>query len=455
VGVTAAVAASGAAAIASGAAATDEIGALTVSLPEGVELSELDGGLRVVTERVPAVRSVALGLWVRTGSRNEAPAQAGVSHFLEHLLFKGTERFSAIEISEYFDGLGAATNAATSKETTQLYSRFLDEHTEKALDLLAEMFLRPTFPDIDSERQVVIEEIAMYEDEPSDRVHDVLADAIYGDAPLGRRILGTAEVIGSIPVPEIAAYHDSRYVSSNIVVSASGSLEHERIVELVSRHLQPRTGGAAAANGGSDARGGRLRFYPKETEQYHICLGAPGISRGDERRWALNVLDTIFGGSSSSRLFREIREKRGLAYSVGSYSSQFADQGTVAMYVGTREDNVAEACEVIAAELDSLRTEPVGAAELERAKEHVKGRTVLVLESTSARMSRNATAVLFDLPLLSIDELIAKIDAVTIDDVAELAAGLYAPERISAACIGADEDCFRKAVAPVSAALAA
>jgi predicted Zn-dependent peptidase len=426
-----------------------------MDLPEGVELSELDGGLRVVTERVPAVRSVALGLWVRTGSRDEAPAQAGVSHFLEHLLFKGTKRFSAIEISEYFDGLGAATNAATSKETTQLYSRFLDEHTEKALDLLAEMFLEPTFPDIDSERQVVIEEIAMYEDEPSDRVHDVLAAAIYGDAPLGRRILGTAEVIGSIPVPEIAAYHEARYVSSNIVVSASGSLEHERIVELVGSHLQPRHGDAAAANGGGAESAGRLRFYPKETEQYHICLGAPGISRGDERRWALNVLDTILGGSSSSRLFREVREKRGLAYSVGSYSSQFADQGTVAMYVGTREDNVAEACEVIAAELDSLRSSPVAAAELERAKEHVKGRTVLVLESTSARMSRNANAILFDLPLLSIDELIAKIDAVTIDDVAALAAELYAPERISAACIGADEDCFRRAVAPVSAALTA
>ncbi|MCL4288029.1 MAG: insulinase family protein, partial [Thermoleophilia bacterium] len=300
-----------------------------------------------------------------------------------------------------------------------------------------------------------IEEIAMYEDEPSDRVHDVLAAAIYGDAPLGRRILGTAEVIGSIPVPEIAAYHAARYVSANIVVSASGSLEHDSIVELVGRHLQPRRADAPAAGGAGRAPGGRLRFYPKETEQYHVCFGAPGISRGDERRWALNVLDAILGGSSSSRLFREVREKRGLAYSVGSYSSQFADQGTVAMYVGTRRENVAEACEVIAAELESLRSGPVAAAELARAKEHVKGRTVLALESTSARMSRNATAVLFDLPLLGIDELIAKIDAVTIADLADLAAELYAPERISAACIGADEDCFREAVAPVSAALAA
>lgn len=425
------------------------------TLPEGIELTGLEDGVTVVTETVPAVRSVALGLWVRTGSRDETPAQAGVSHFLEHLLFKGTERYSAIEISEYFDGLGAATNAATSKETTQLYSRFLDEHTERALDLLAEMFLKPTFPDIDSERQVVIEEIAMYEDEPSDRVHDVLADAIYGDAPLGRRILGTAEVIGSIPTPEIAAYHDAHYVASNIVVSASGSLEHERIVDLVERYLSPTPGTAPRANGGIADPAGRLRFYQKETEQYHICFGAPGISRGDERRYALNVLDTILGGSSSSRLFREVREKRGLAYSVGSYSSQFADQGTVAMYVGTRRDNLAEACELIGAELESLRTRPVSTDELERAKEHVKGRTVLALESTAARMSRNATAVLFDLPLLGIDEVIARIDAVTIEDVADLAAELYAAERISAACIGADEGCFRAAAAPVSPALAA
>jgi predicted Zn-dependent peptidase len=425
------------------------------TLPEGIELTRTEGGVRVVTEAVPSVRSVTLGLWVRTGSRDETPAQAGVSHFLEHLLFKGTERHSAIEISEYFDGLGAATNAATGKETTHLYSRFVDEHTEAAFDVLAEMFLRPTFPDIDSERQVVIEEIAMYEDEPSDRVHDVLADAMYGDTPLGRRILGTSEVIGSIPIPDISAYHRARYVSSNIVVSASGSLEHDRIVELAGRYLQPERGEVAPSNGGQVPAGGRLRFYPKETEQYHVCFGAPGISRSDERRFVLNVMDTILGGSSSSRLFREIREKRGLAYSVGSYASQYADQGTVAMYVGTREDNVAEACEVIAAELESLRSTAVAADELERAKEHVKGRTVLVLESTSARMSRNANAVLFGLPLFGLDEIIARIDAVTIDDVAELAAELYAPSNISAACIGADEGCFRTAVTPVSEALVA
>ncbi|MFN8150716.1 MAG: pitrilysin family protein [Solirubrobacterales bacterium] len=428
---------------------------MTQQLPEGVELTELDGGLKVVTEAVPSFRSVTLGLWVRTGSRDETPAQAGVSHFLEHLLFKGTDRYSAIEISEYFDGLGAATNAATSKETTHLFSRFLDEHTEAALDLLAEMFLKPTFPDIDSERQVVIEEIAMYEDEPSDRVHDVLADAIFGDHPLGRRVLGTADVIGSIPIPDISAYHQDRYRGSNLVVSAAGSLEHERIVELVREHFQPGPGDVAGPNGGGPAHEPRLCFYPKETEQYHICFGAPGIPRNDDRRFALGVMDTIFGGSTSSRLFREVREKRGLAYSVGSYSEQYVDRGTVAMYVGTREDNVAEACEIIGRELESLRRDGVTAEELERAKEGVKGRMVLSLESTPARMARNARSMLFGLPLLSIDELIERTDAVTLEDVHELANELYAPERMSAACIGADEARFRGAVAPVSEALAA
>ena len=364
-------------------------------------------------------------------------------------MFKGTKRHSAIEISEYFDGLGAATNAATGKETTHLYSRFVDEHTESAFDVLAEMFLQPTFPDIDSERQVVLEEIAMYEDEPSDRVHDVLAEAIFGDHPLGRRVLGRSEVIADTPVPEIAAYHQSRYVGSNLVISAAGSLEHERIVELAEKYMAPGTGEPAAPDTSDPDGGPRLAFYPKETEQYHICFGAPGIARDDERRWALGVLDAIFGGSTSSRLFREIREKRGLAYSVGTYADQYLERGMVGLYVGTRADNVTEACEIIGRELELLRSDGVSADELTRAKEHLKGRTVLALESTPGRMSRNARAALFGMPFLSIDEIIEKVDAVGADDVLELANELYAPERLSAACIGAEEDRFRSAVEPV------
>jgi predicted Zn-dependent peptidase len=420
----------------------------------GAKLSELGSGVRVVTEEVPSVRSVALGLWVRAGSRNETPAQAGVSHFLEHLLFKGTERYSAIEISELFDGLGASVNAATGKETTHLHARFLDEHTEEVFDLLAEMLLAPTYPEVDSEREVVLEEIAMYEDEPQDRVHDVLADAVFGEHPLGRRVLGEAEVISSIPVPDIEAYRSDRYTGAHIVVGAAGHLEHDRIVALAERLVTPPTGGNDTQPVATDA-GSRLRFYPKDTEQYHICFGATGIVRDDERRYPLAVLDSIFGGSTSSRLFREVREKRGLAYSVGSYNEQYTDSGMVATYVGTREDNVEEACAVIGAELQRLRSESVSDEELARAKESVKGRLVLSSESTAARMSRISRATLFGLPIESLDEMLAKVDAVTVEQLSELASDLYRPERLSAACIGREEDCFRKALAPVSGELAA
>ncbi len=418
-------------------------------------LTELGSGVRVVTEEVPSVRSVALGLWVRTGSRDETPAQAGVSHFLEHLLFKGTARFSAIEISERFDGLGASVNAATGKETTHLHARFLDEHTEEVFDLLAEMLLAPTYPEVDSERDVVLEEIAMYEDEPQDRVHDFLAGAVFGGHPLGRRVLGEAEVIASIPVPEIEAYHRARYTGDDNDVGAAGHLDHERIVELAQRLVSPPEGGNGAAPAVEVDGAARLRFHEKDTEQYHICFGAPGLKRDDERRYALAVLDSIFGGSTSSRLFREVREKRGLAYSVGSYSEQYTDSGLVATYVGTREDNVEEACAIIGAELGRLCSEPVSAEELARAKESVKGRLVLSSESTGARMTRISRATLFGLPIDSLDEMLAKVGAVSVDDLTGLAAELYDAERLSAACVGRAEGCFREALAPVSEALVA
>ncbi len=418
------------------------------------QVTELGSGVRVVTEEVPSVRSVALGLWVRTGSRDETPAQAGVSHFLEHLLFKGTARYSAIEISERFDGLGASINAATGKETTHLHARFLDEHTEDVFDLLSEMLLAPTYPDIDSERQVVLEEIAMYEDEPQDRVHDVLAEAVFGAHPLGRRVLGEGEVIASIPVPDIEAYRSARYTGADIVVGAAGHLDHAGIVALAEELVSPPDGGGAAPETALDSAS-RFCFHTKDTEQYHICFGAPGLRRDDERRYGLAVLDAIFGGSTSSRLFREVREKRGLAYSVGSYNEQFTDAGLVATYVGTREDNVEEACSIIGAELARLRSEPVSKDELLRAKESVKGRLVLSSESTAARMTRISRATLFGLPIDSLDEMIAKVDAVEVDDLTELAAELYGTEHLSAACVGRDEDCFRKALAPVSETLVA
>jgi predicted Zn-dependent peptidase len=318
------------------------------------------------------------------------------------------------------------------------------------------MLLAPTYPEIDSEREVVLEEIAMYEDEPQDRVHDFLADAVFGDHPLGRRVLGDSKVIASIPIPDIEAYHDARYTGANVVVGAAGHLDHGRIVELAERLVAPAAdSGERGSDGGAPEDTARLRFFRKDTEQYHICFGAPGITRDDERRYALAVLDSIFGGSTSSRLFREVREKRGLAYSVGSYNEQYTDSGLVATYVGTREDNVEEACSIIGTELQRLRSEPVSAEELSRAKENVKGRLVLSSESTAARMTRISRATLFGLPIDTLDEMLAKVDAIAVDDLTGLAAELYGADRLSAACVGREEDRFRQALAPVSESLVA
>ncbi len=352
--------------------------------------------------------------------------------------------------------MGAEVNAGTGKESTSVYSRFLDQHLERAWDVMSDMVLRPAYADVDSERQVVIEEIAMYEDEPGDKVHDVLADAVFGDHPLGRPIIGTADVVGSVPVPEIASYHDARYVGDNMVVAAAGNLSHDKVVDLVSAATAGLSRGQSSSNGAEAPTGvsPRACFHQKTTEQYHLCLGGPGISRGDDRRFVLRVLDTILGGSSSSRLFQEVREKRGLAYAVYSYTSQYVDSGQIGLYVGTRPDRASEALDVIATELRRIVAEPVPTDELERAKENVKGRTALSFESTLTRMNRLGSAVLTGIPVLSLDEIVAAIEAVSADDVAARAAELLDPSRLSAAGVGGDEDVFRRALEPVSDSLA-
>jgi predicted Zn-dependent peptidase len=421
---------------------------------EPARLTTLDSGVRVVTEAMPSVRSIALGMWVRTGSRDEGTEQAGISHFLEHLLFKGTDRFSSREIDEAFDAMGAEVNAGTGKETTSVYSRFLDGHLERAFDVLQDMVLNPVYPDVDSERDVVIEEIAMYEDEPSDKVHDVMAAAIFGDHPLGRPIIGRAEVVSSVPVPQIADWHDGRYVPGNMVVAAAGNLDHDAVVALVDGAFPGSGAPAPVAAPAPDGPAPMLGFHSKETEQYHVCLGGRGIPRGDERRFALRVLDTVLGGSTSSRLFQEVREKRGLAYSVYSYANHYQDSGQIGLYVGTRPDRVTEAMSVIGHELRRLQEDGVSEAELELARENVKGRTVLSMESTLSRMNRIGSSVLMGVPLLTVDEVLAAFDAVTLEDLTALARDLWLPERLSAAGVGGDEGVFRTALEAVSPALA-
>ena len=418
------------------------------------KVTELSSGLRIATEAMPSVRSAALGFFVGAGSRGEAEDEAGLSHFLEHLLFKGTDKYASAEIDRLFDGWGAELNAGTDKESTTVYARMLDEHLPRAFDVIADMIWRPAFQDVDPEREVVLEEIAMYEDDPQDSVFDVLGHAVFGTHPLGRSIIGRAPVIAETPVERIAAFHAARYVPGSVVIAAAGSVDHDAVVALAESTFGPRSDGSTGPPPFEDAPASppaSIRFQVKETEQVHVCLGGVGLPRNDERRFALRVLDAIFGGLSSSRLFQAVREERGLAYSVYSFTGNFQDTGQVGLYVGTRPDNLAEAMEVVASELARMRVEPATEDELSRARENVKARVILAMESSSARMNRLGGALLYDMPVFEPDEIMARIDAVSLDDLRALAEELWPPSRLSAAGIGPDEAAFNDAVAAVTA----
>ncbi len=418
------------------------------------QLTTLDNGLRIVTERFDQVRSIALSVMVGVGSRNETAGQAGLSHFLEHLLFKGTDRYSSNEIDELFDSIGAEINASTNKEVTTVYARFLDNHLEKAFDVMSDMVMRSTFEDIDAERQVVIEEIAMYEDEPSDIVFDLLGQHVFGDTPLGRRIIGTEQVVGGVSVPEIAAYRDAQYVPSNIVIAGAGAVDHDELVALAKANGFDRPGQAPNWDPASPPTTASFGFFEKETEQVNVALGAPGLARDDDRRFAMMILNTIFGSSTTSRLFQEVREKRGLAYSVYSYSAMYRDTGEVGLYVGTRPDRIAESIEIFARELQHLVEEPATEAEFSRAKENLKGRTALSMESPMGRMMQIGGSTLFGVPILSLDDIEQKIDVVTIEDLEALASEFYRPERFNVAAVGSAEAIIRTALQPLNKELA-
>jgi predicted Zn-dependent peptidase len=419
-------------------------------------LTTLESGVRIVTEAMPSVRSVSLGFWIGTGSRYETDDQAGLSHLLEHLLFKGSAKYESLEIDQIFDGMGAELNAGTGKETTSVYARVIDAHLADAFDVMADMVFRPALREIDSEREVILEEIAMYEDDPQEKVFDMLGEAVFGDDPLGRAIIGRASVISETPTADIARFHRARYRPENVVISASGAIDHDALVELA-RDRVGGTGGDGSALGIAAApvrtRPAR-RFERKDTEQYHVCLAAPGVSRSDRRRFAASVLDAILGGSASSRLFQEIREKRGMAYSVYSFVSQYADTGQVGIYVGTREDNLGEALQIAVEQIADIASGNLPARELSRAKENLKGRLLLSMESTSARMTRLGKSIVTDTEILSLDRLLAEVDAVDADGVSALAADLLAPARLSAAGIGPSEDTFLEALERATPTLA-
>jgi predicted Zn-dependent peptidase len=421
-------------------------------------LTELDSGERVISERLDHVRSAAIGYWIGAGSRDETDAKAGVSHFIEHLLFKGSSKYTALEIAELFDELGGELNAATSREHTVVYARVPDVHVEKALDVMSDMVFAPLFDELDAEREVVLEEIAMYEDTPQELVHDLIGQAVFGSHALGRPVIGTADVISSVSKRSIQAYHRAKYTPGNIVVAAAGAIDHEQIVGLVERAIAKRD---VADPGKPHVRPlllkspkPGLRFQRKDTEQYHVCLGAPGVSRSDRRRFAASILDAILGGSASSRLFQEIREKRGMAYAVYSFLSQYAETGQVGIYVGTREDNLAGALAIAVEQIADIAGGNLPERELYRAKENLKGRVVLSMESTSTRMNRLGKSLITDSEILSLDRVIAEIEAVEAEAVCELAATLLASDRLSAAGIGPDEAHFLAALEGVTPSLA-
>jgi predicted Zn-dependent peptidase len=414
--------------------------------------------VRVATERVAGVRSVALGFWIGTGSVVEQEREAGISHLLEHMLFRGTERYGSEEIDQIFDAMGAEINAGTDKEATSLYTRVLDRHLEHAFEVMSDMVWHPRFGELEAERDVVLEEIAMYEDDPQDRVFDVLGRAIFGSHPLGRPVIGTAQVIGAATREQLAAFHSERYLPQTIVIAAAGSVDHDTLVEMARTVEAARAGANGSAGPAREpvatARLApdfqrRVRFLQKDTEQYHVCVGGPGIARDDERRFALRVLEGVLGGTSSSRLFQEVRERRGLAYSVFSFSNLYAETGEVGLYVGTRAENLKEAMAVLAGELERCVEDPASEEELVRSRENLKGRMVLALESTGARMSRLGASILNELPILSVDEVIERIDAVGIADLRELAGELFAPAGLSAVGVGPDEEAFGAAIEPL------
>ena len=411
-----------------------------------VRRTVLPGGLRVVTETLPTVRSAAFGIWVGVGSRDETPVLNGATHYLEHLLFKGTERRSALDISSALDAVGGEMNAFTAKEYTCYYARVLDNDLPLAIDVVSDMLTGSLIreEDILTERDVVLEEIAMTEDDPSDVVHDLFAQVMFGSSPLGRPVLGTVDTINALTRDQVAGFYRRRYRPEHLVVSAAGNVDHAKVVRQVEKAFTAagalkRTDAVPAdPRGGVRAlrTAGRVEILDRPTEQAHLVLGLPGLARNDERRWALGVLNSALGGGMSSRLFQEVREKRGLAYSVYSYASSYADTGLFGIYAGCQPKRVEEVLKICQEELQRVAEQGITEEELSRAIGQISGSTVLGMEDTGSLMSRIGKAELCYGTHLSVDDLLTKISAVTLDDVREVASSVLGAHRPSLAVIG-------------------
>ncbi|MEX0868592.1 MAG: pitrilysin family protein [Nitriliruptoraceae bacterium] len=397
------------------------------------QLTQLPSGVTVVTEAMTSVRSVTLGIWVRVGSRDEAPEQAGCAHFLEHLLFKGTTRRTARDIAEELDAVGGELNAFTSKEHTCFHARVLDSDVPLAMDVLADMIVdaRNAEEDVEAERDVVRSELDIYYDTPDDLVHTDFATAVFGPHPLASETLGSIASVSSLSRETIDGFYREHYRPENIVVSAAGAIDHDALVRLAETLLGDlgRPGGGPNPRTPPTAYGrGEIVVRPRPTEQAHVILGAPGVSRTDPDRWALRVLDGALGGGMSSRLFQTIREERSLAYSTYSYAASYADTGLFGAYVGTSPAKLDDACAVLRDELDRVGDD-VTRAEVERSKGALAGQTVLALEDTASRMMRIGRQVAAAEPVVTVEDALRYVDAVDVDAARAVAVRLLQAPR--------------------------
>jgi len=413
-----------------------------------IEIAELANGVTVLTEKIPHVHSASIGVWVDVGSRDENDNQAGVTHFIEHLMFKGTQRRSAKDIAEELDAVGGQLNAFTTKEYTCYYARVLDEHLPLAVDLLGDMLFHSRFDevDIDRERNVILEEIKMYEDAPDELVHDIFAGTIWRSHPLGRPVIGGEQSVRNLSRADLRSFYKQFYIPGNIVVAAAGNFDHERLLEMLNENFGQLTGGKKERHFVVPQPNKQVFCRTKETEQVHLCLGTPGLPIDHEKIYVFQLINTILGGGLSSRLFQEIREQRGLVYSVFSYHSSYHDSGLFCVYAGLSKENVREALELIVKEIKDLQKQGVGPAELQRVKNQLKGNLLLSLESVSTRMSRLGKSQLYLGKITPPEEIVRRIMAVTNDDIMELTRNLLKPEDFSLASVGPwnDKDIFRE-----------
>jgi predicted Zn-dependent peptidase len=392
------------------------------------DLTTLPNGLRVISQDMPSVRSVAIGMWVDAGSRDETPIEAGASHFLEHLLFKGSDRLSAQAIAEAFDAVGAQHNAFTSKEYTAYWAKLRDADLPLATEILAEMLIRPAFrqEEIDSERHVVMEEINMNDDDPTDVAHEMFVRSLWSGHPLAPPILGTRTSITEMSRDTIAGYWGRRYSPPSVVVAAAGRVDHADVVAQIESLMGDWNGPVIEQSSQAAEPQSSVNVTRRDTEQAHLVFGGHALQRDDDRRWALTVVDHVLGGGMSSRLFREIREIRGLAYAVHSFRMPFRDTGAFAVYVGTTPTQTSEVLKLVRSELDKLMQDGLTGKELERAKGHVAGSLALSLEDSGSRMNRLGRNELTRMEHLSVDDIVAKVEAVDLDSALAVAKDVYA-----------------------------